>query len=89
MNLAFSPSADFSNMVEGGGILIDHVIHKTFVEVDETGTEAAAATVVGMFTVSLPPLQFVVNQPFLFVIYERTSKTILFIGRVTDPTADQ
>jgi serine protease inhibitor len=88
MNLAFSRSADFSNMIEGGGVFIDHVIHKTFVEVDEEGTEAAAVTVVGMATVSFPPPQFVVNKPFLFVIYERTSKSILFMGRVTDPTAD-
>ena len=88
MNLAFSQWADFSNMIEGGGVFIDQVKHKTFVEVDETGTEAAAVTVVGIGIVSFPPPQFVVNRPFLFVIYERTSKSILFMGRVTDPTAD-
>ena len=65
-------------------LFIDEVIHKAFVEVNEEGTEAAAATAVGMRTTSMPP-QFVADRPFLFLTRENSTGTILFIGRVTDP----
>ena len=60
------------------------MIHKAVVEVNEEGTEAAAATAVGMRTTSMPPM-FEVNRPFLFLIREHATGTILFIGRVTNP----
>jgi serine protease inhibitor len=79
---AFGP-ADFSRMVQGGGIWVDRVVQKTFVRVDEEGTEAAAATIVVMVE-SAPP-EFVFDRPFLFAIRERLSGTVLFVGVIGDP----
>ncbi|NJD09210.1 MAG: serpin family protein [Gemmatimonadetes bacterium] len=64
---------------------VSSVIHKTFIAVDEEGTEAAAATAVTVGVTSLPPA-LVFDSPFLFVIRERASGTILFAGIVRDPT---
>lgn len=88
MGEAFQPGvADFSGMCcEPGDLYIDEVLHKTFVDVNEEGTEAAAVTSVGVGVTSAPP-SFVVDRPFVFVIRERFSGTILFMGRVLDPTA--
>ncbi len=86
MGIAFGGAADFSRMIDGGGVSISRVLQKTFVEVNEEGTEAAAATVVGVRVVSLPP-GVRVDRPFVFAIRERFSGTILFIGKVMDPTA--
>lgn len=83
MGIALTPAADFSNMYQGGGPWIDEVKHKTFVKVDEEGTEAAAATSVSMVE-SLPPT-ITVDRPFFFAIRERFSGTVLFMGRVMDP----
>jgi serine protease inhibitor len=85
MPMAFSQQADFSGMNGSRNLFIDEVIHKAFVEVNEEGTEAAAATAVGIRTTSMPP-QFVADHPFLFLIRENSTGTILFIGRVTDPS---
>jgi serpin B len=85
MEIAFDPRADFTRMFRPGGIWIDTVKHKTFVKVDEEGTEAAAVTSVGMRNVSLPPTMRV-DRPFVFAIRENHSQTILFIGKVLDPT---
>ena len=85
MGVAFTGSADFSAMTEGGGLFINEVKHKTFVEVNEEGTEAAAVTSVGM-TDSMPEtFEMRVDRPFVFAIRERHSGTILFMGRITDP----
>ncbi|KAB1198333.1 MULTISPECIES: serpin family protein [Haloferax] len=92
MPIAFGGGADFGGMVEGGqgGLFIDEVFHKSFVSVDEDGTEAAAATAVVMLE-SLPPswgeLRF--DRPFLFCIRDRPTDAILFLGRVTDAGAAQ
>jgi len=85
MPLAFSRQADFSGMTGTRDLSIGFVVHKAFVEVNEEGTEAAAATAVGMRTTSMPPM-FEANHPFLFLIRENSSGTILFIGRVADPS---
>ena len=88
MEVAFIPAADFSGMSPGGDqFCIDFVRQKTFLEVDERGTRAAAVTVVGIGPTSAPP-SFVVDRPFLFAIRERLSGTILFSGVVEDPTAE-
>ena len=86
MGIAFSESdADFSRMHRGGGVFISEVKHKTFVDVNEEGTEAAAATSVGIAPTSMP-VSFIVNRPFVFLIRERLSGTILFMGKVVDPS---
>jgi len=85
MEIAFDPEeADFTGMYEPGDIYIDRIIHKTFLKVDEEGTEAAAATVVGVGTTGIG-LTMHINRPFLFVIRENHSGTILFIGKIVDP----
>ena len=84
MPTAFGASADFSGMVEGGGLWLDQVEHEAFVEVDEHGTRAAAATGGEMVDSHGPTVE--VNRPYLYVIRDRGAGTILFIGRVTDPT---
>jgi serine protease inhibitor len=84
MGIAFSDTADFTGMYAPGGIFISKVKHKAFVDVNEEGTEAAAATLVGMAPTSIPT-SFVVDRPFVFVIREKLSGTILFMGKVVDP----
>lgn len=90
MERAFDPdSAEFGRMVEGakpGDFWIQWVKQKSFVKVDEEGTEAAAATGTGVGPVSAPPAVRA-DRPFVFAIRERLSGTILFVGTVTDPTA--
>ncbi len=91
MRLAFSPAADFSGMTGGKDLLISLVLHKAFVDVDERGTEAAAATAVIMAPTAAPPQEkeppavFRADHPFLFLIRDQRSGSILFLGRVTNP----
>jgi len=80
---AFGPGADFSGMFGTRGAWIYAVLHKAFVEVNEEGTEAAAATGVAM-TVSAVP-RFSADNPFLFLIRDRRTGSVLFMGRVLDP----
>ncbi len=89
MEIAFDhQKADFSKMVEGMQVWIDRVIHKTFLEVDEEGTETAAATSVVMSYESSPTgLIMRINRPFIFAIRENHSGTILFIGKIVNPTS--
>ncbi|MDR1090083.1 MAG: serpin family protein [Prevotella sp.] len=86
MKLAFnSRLADFTGINKGGGLSISKVKHKTFVEVNEEGTEAAAVTSVEMIYTSAEKPQsmdFLVNQPFLFAIKENSTGVILFIGKI-------
>ncbi|MFO7304307.1 MAG: serpin family protein [Gammaproteobacteria bacterium] len=86
MGAAFRPGADFSRMSPAGEqMCIDFVRQRTFVEMDERGTRAAAATGVGMGLVSFTELVF--DRPFVFFIREQDSGALLFVGLVTDPTA--
>lgn len=85
MGPAFRPGADFTKMSPvGDRICIDFVRQKTFIEVDERGTRAAAVTAVGMRVVSFTGL--VADRPFVFALRERLSGTLLFMGVVGDPT---
>jgi serine protease inhibitor len=81
------PRTDFTRLYAGGGACVSKVKHKTFVLVDEAGTEAAAATSVEIGLTSAPAA-FVVDRPFIFALRERLSGTILFIGRVMNPSLD-
>ena len=86
MEIAFTPQADFTGMFAGGGVWIDKVKHKAFVEVDEQGTTAAAVTSVVMID-GIDDSLFSVDRPFMFIIREAESGTMLFIGKIVDPTA--
>lgn len=84
INIAFTNAADFSNMFDNVEAHISDVIHKTFIEVDENGTEAAAATVILMTKNSLPMpeeiKEFKANKPFTYFIRDEVSGEILFLG---------
>jgi serine protease inhibitor len=85
MDVAFRPGADFTRMSpDGDQLCIEFVRQKTFMEVDERGTRAAAVTAVGVGYVSFTG--FVVDRPFVVAIRERLSGTLLFIGLIGDPT---
>lgn len=86
MGVAFSNQADFGRMLAGTSrdLAISQVKHKTYLEVNEEGTEAAAVTSVGIINTSVLPV-VLVNRPFLFLIREKSTGTILFIGQVTNP----
>ncbi len=87
MPIAFSGDADFSGIAEGGGF-IDGVYHSAFVAVDEKGTEAGAATAVTIAK-GAPggPVEFTIDRPFIFLIRDIETGTILFVGRVLNPEA--
>ncbi len=88
MPSAFSlPPADFFGMTGRKNLFISKVIHKAFIDVNEEGTEAAAATAVVMQRLAISrPLTFRANHPFVFLIRESRTGSILFIGRILDPT---
>ena len=89
MGIAFGHGdvpTDFSGINPAAELVITSVKHKTFVQVDEEGTEAAAATEVVIAFTSDLPREFIVDRPFLFAIRERLSGTVLFLGRIVDPT---
>jgi serpin B len=83
--------ADLSGMDGTRNLYITEVVHKAFVDVDEEGTEAAAATAVIVGEVSAPDpsqtVEFKVDRPFIFLIRDNATKSILFVGRILDPTA--
>ena len=95
LKAAFDPdAADFSAMTGDRSLVISAAIHKAYIDLDENGTEAAAATAVVMeMAMAAPPLApppppiiFTADHPFLFLIRDNASGAILFMGRVTDPT---
>lgn len=87
MGVAFSDGADFSNIYPpDAGAYISKVIHKTYIDVNEQGTEAAAVTAIGITATSAAPdMLMYVNHPFLYVIAEKNTDAILFIGEVNNP----
>ncbi len=90
MGLAFSDFADFSRISQKYGLKISEVLHKTFLEVNEEGTEAAAVTSIGMQLTGIggPSKPYMrVDHPFIFAIREHQSGTIIFIGKIVNPVA--
>jgi serpin B len=89
MGIAFSDRADFSKIYDPAqvSVYISKAIHKSYIKVDEAGTEAAAVTVIGIaYTTSLPsPPVFKLNHPFLYTIVEKQTGAVLFLGTVNDP----
>ncbi len=87
MGLAFTDQADFSQMIADAPVRISIVKQKTFIEVNEEGTEAAAVTSVGMEVTSAPLIETIrFDAPFYFMIKENSSNLILFAGKLNDPT---
>jgi serpin B len=90
MKSAFDPdTADFSGMTDKEALFISVVIHKAFVDVNEEGTEAAAATGIAMtgaaFAEPKEPPVFRADHPFVFMIRDNRNGAILFLGRITNP----
>ena len=93
---AFAPGADFDGLFEGPAPAksLSRVLHRARVDVDEAGTRAAAVTVVTARAVSLParppePFELRLDRPFLWAIEHRPTGTLLFLGRVTDPSTSE
>lgn len=91
MGVAFDPgNADFTRINSNGGLYISDIKHKTYIETNEEGTEAAAVTSVEISETSIgndpQPIYFTVDRPFVFLITEKSTGTILFIGTVVNPT---
>jgi serpin B len=84
MPIAFSGGADFSGIVGGGGF-IGGVYHDAFVSVDEQGTEAAASSSVMLMGGGGGPVEFSIDRPFIFLIRDIETNTVLFMGRVVNP----
>jgi serpin B len=88
MRRAFSNGADFSGMTSAEALKIDFVVHKAFVKTDEEGSEAAAATAVGVARAPAPVeerFSFRADHPFVFLIRDMQTGTVLFMGRVANP----
>ena len=88
MTTAFDPNlADFSGTTGEKDLYIADVVHKAYIDVNEEGTEAAAATAIGMSTTSMPAISYEItlDHPFVYVIYDRNTGTIVFMGRVVAP----
>jgi len=89
MKRAFTNGAELGLMTAKAALKVTDVVHKTYVRVDERGTEAAAATgaPMGLKSMPPPPMPFVVDHPFLFYLWDTTGGHVLFVGRVLDPRA--
>lgn len=85
MSIAFSDQADFSR-ISSTPLAITEVMHKAYIDVNENGTEAAAATEVGMGLTASPTKNIIFDKPFVFAIREMKTGLILFAGIVNDPT---
>ena len=85
---AFTPGiADFSGMDGTKNLFISNAIHQSYIEVNELGTEAAAATAIIMTLTAVPEYkEFVADHPFLFLIQHEETGAILFMGKVLNPT---
>jgi serine protease inhibitor len=89
MGIAFTDNADLTKIADAS-LLINDVTHQTFIETNEEGTEAAAATVVSIGVTSVGPgsYNFTADHPFIYIIRETTTNSILFMGVVADPSVN-
>ena len=90
MSLPFTSAADFSGITGGKDLFISNVIHKAFVDVNEEGTEAAAATAVILeltMNGESSRIVFDCNHPFLYLIIHKQTDTILFMGSIDNPAS--
>ncbi|MEX0982789.1 MAG: serpin family protein [Bacteroidales bacterium] len=88
LGVAFGGGADFSRITEETDLFISRVIHQTFIDVSEEGTEAAAATIVELRETSIQiPETIRFNRPFLYIIKENSTGAIMFMGKVGNPQA--
>jgi serpin B len=90
MPLAFTAEADFSGITTAERLAISEVVHQAYIDVNEQGTEAAAATAITIMTAARslggdPPVQVTVDRPFLFAVVDTGSGLPLFLGQVTNP----
>ena len=85
LDIAFTAQADFSG-ISPVDLFISDVIHKTYIDVNEEGTEAAAVTAIMLGTGIAENSFLRLDRPFLFAITENSSKSILFIGKVSEPS---
>jgi serpin B len=87
MTAPFGSTADFAGITEEAALFIGEALHRANITVYEKGTEAAAATVLDFAESARPePVEMTANRPFLFAITERETGTVLFLGRVTEPS---
>jgi serine protease inhibitor len=87
MGVAFTDHADFRGINRNLALLIDEVLQKTFVQLDEEGTEAAAVTAVVIGTTNAGP-SYIFNRPFLVIIYEHQTGAVMFVGKIVKPEFD-
>ncbi|KAF4102631.1 protein Z-dependent protease inhibitor isoform X1 [Onychostoma macrolepis] len=85
LSSVFLHSANLTGLSKDAHLKVSQVLHKAVVEVDEKGTTAAAVTSVGITAYSLPAT-FIINRPFFFFLYHEATSSLLFMGRVIDPT---
>ncbi len=88
MGVIFGSGADFSNINGTGGLRVSEVKHKSFIKVDEVGTEAAAVTAVVIIETSVPQIPTLIfNKPFVFVIRDHKTNSVLFVGKMMNPAS--
>jgi serpin B len=88
MQNPFSGAADFSGIVEGGGLFISDALHRGTITVDEEGTEAAAVTIIILAESLLEAAEVTMDRPFIYAIMDQQMGTILFLGRVMNPAVE-
>jgi len=84
MHRIFKPGGNLNGIADDPRLFVSEIKHKTFVEVNEEGTEAAAVTSIEIRKTSMPP-SFIANRPFIYLIKEKSTGAILFIGRMDEP----
>jgi len=88
---AFGPAADFSGINGRKDLSVTAVIHKAYIDVNEEFTEAAGATGIAVGAMAMrpePSVEFRADRPFVYLVYHRTNRAVLFIGRLADPTVE-